>query len=338
MRETDPHVIFFTSGSTGRPKGVVLSHRANFLRSHPGPLLLPRGPIVCPFPLFHMAGWTIGMQAWHARDLVAYEASDVPAICAAIERHRATRMHCIPGVWRRILDHLATPDGKACDLSSITLAESATSATPLDLLVAIEDALPNADVRIFYGSTEAGTVASLDPVDIRRKPGSVGVPAPLAEVRVAADGELWARGPFLFDGYFDNPDATADALVDGWYRSGDLVAVDDEGYLSVVGRGRDLIRTGGEGVAPIEVEAVLADHPHIADLAVIGLPDAQWGEIVCAVIVPAGDAPTVDELRAHCAGRLARFKHPRRVEVVDAIPRTAPTQQVQRRLLVDRFT
>jgi fatty-acyl-CoA synthase len=337
--ETDPHVLFFTSGSTGRPKGVVLSHRANVLRSHPGPLTLPRGPIVCPFPLFHMAGWTIGLQQWQARELVAYESSDAAAICAAIEGYRATRLHCIPGVWRRILDHLATPEGRACDLSSIRLAESATSATPIEMLTAIEEALPAAQVRIFYGSTEAGTVASLDPLDIHRKPGSVGVPAPLAEVRIADDGELWARGPMLFDGYFDDPAATAEALVDGWYRSGDLVDVDGEGYVSVVGRARDVIRTGGETVAPAEVELALADHPAVVDVAVVGLPDVKWGEVVCAVIVvaPGTPVPSLEALQEHCARRLARFKQPRRLAVVDEIPRTAATRQVQRRLLVERL-
>ena len=148
------------------------------------------------------------------------------------------------------------------------------------------------------------------------------------------------RGPLLFDGYLDDPEATAAALEDGWYRTGDVVDVDDEGYLSIVGRARDVIRTGGETVAPPEVESVLGQYPGVADVAVIGLPDQQWGEVVCAVIVAeAGHpVPSLDELRAFCESRLARFKQPRRVEVVDAIPRTPATQQVQRRLLVDRLS
>ena len=148
------------------------------------------------------------------------------------------------------------------------------------------------------------------------------------------------RGPLLFDGYYHNEEATAEALVDGWYRSGDLVEADDEGYLTVIGRARDIIRTGGETVAPREVEDVLADEPSVADVAVIGLPDTTWGELVCAVVVVrAGhEAPNVDRLRAHCAGRLATFKHPRRVATAEQIPRTASTGQVQRRLLVERLT
>jgi acyl-CoA synthetase (AMP-forming)/AMP-acid ligase II len=167
----------------------------------------------------------------------------------------------------------------------------------------------------------------------------VGVPGPLAEIRLSEAGEILCRGPMLFDGYFENSEATAAALVDGWYHSGDLVDVDDEGYVSVVGRARDVIRTGGESVTPPEVELALAGHPALADVAVVGLPDEQWGEVVCAVVVlvPGADEPSVDDLRDYVGDRLARFKHPRRVAVVDEIPRTAATRQVQRRLLVEHL-
>ncbi|MEX1008060.1 MAG: class I adenylate-forming enzyme family protein [Acidimicrobiia bacterium] len=340
LRETDPHVVFFTSGSTGRPKGAVISNRVNVLRTHPGALLEPRGAKVAPFPLFHMGAWTMALQQWQAREAMVFTTTDPAAICEAIERHYATRVHCLPGIWRRVLQYLDTPDGRARDLSSVLLADAATSATPLELLTAIDQALPNARVRVFYGSTEAGLVAWLPPADMYRKPGSVGVPGVLTAVRVDPGGELCVSGPLLFDGYLDDPEATAGALVDGWYHTGDVVDVDDDGYISIVGRARDVIRTGGETVAPPEVEAVLTQCPGVADVAVIGLPDPQWGEVVCAVIVPVAgrDAPTLDEVRAYSDGLLARFKQPRRVEVVDAIPRTPATQQVQRRLLVDRLT
>jgi acyl-CoA synthetase (AMP-forming)/AMP-acid ligase II len=338
--ESDAHVIFLTSGSTGRPKAAIISHRVNFLRTHPGAMLEPRGPMVCPYPLFHMGAWTIALQQWQARDRVIFvESADAVRICDAIERHQATRLNCIPAVWRRILDHLASPAGHDRNLGSIRFADSGTSATPLELLEAIEAALPGAGIRIFYGSTEAGSVSSLAHADIHRKPGSCGVPAPSTEVRTDASGELWVRGPLLFDGYLDDPDATAAALVDGWYRTGDLADVDEDGYLTIVGRARDVIRTGGETVAPAEVEAVLSTHDSVADVAVVGLPDAVWGEVVTAVLVVAAAArpPTVDDLRQHCEGRLAAFKQPRRISIVDSIPRTASTAQVQRRLLVERL-
>jgi acyl-CoA synthetase (AMP-forming)/AMP-acid ligase II len=337
LRETDPHVVFFTSGSTGQSKGVVLSHRVNLLRTHPGSQLEPRGIMVCTYPLFHMGAWTLALQQWQARDgLVLLESADAASICRQVTRYRAQRLNCIPGVWARILDYLASPEANDVDMSSIRFADSGTSATPLELLERIEAALPGAYIRIFYGSTESGNVASLDHAEIRRKPGRCGVPSHLQEVRLVA-GELCVRGPLLFDGYFDNPAATSAALVDGWYHTGDLASVDDEGYFSIVGRAGDAIRTGGETVAPSEVEGVVAGLSGIDDVAVVGLPDERWGQVVCAVLVlsPGAEVPTVDAVRQHCAGRLASFKHPRRVAVVDAIPRTASTQQVQRRRLVE---
>jgi acyl-CoA synthetase (AMP-forming)/AMP-acid ligase II len=127
-------------------------------------------------------------------------------------------------------------------------------------------------------------------------------------------------------------------LRDGWFHTGDLAELDAEGYLTVIGRLKDVIRTGGEGVAPVEVESVLAGHPGVAEVAVVGVPDAQWGEIVCAVVVPAADAPpTLADLQKHCEGRLAGFKKPRRLELVAALPRTLATGQVQRALLVQRL-
>jgi acyl-CoA synthetase (AMP-forming)/AMP-acid ligase II len=296
--------------------------------------------MVCPYPLFHMGAWTIALQQWQARDRVVFvESTDAVTICDAVERHQATRLNCIPAIWRRILDYLASPAGKNRNLASVRFADSGTSATPLELLEAIEAALPGACIRVFYGSTEAGSVASLEHADIRRKPGSCGVPAPSTEVRTEASGELWVRGPLLFDGYLGDADATAAALVDGWYRTGDLADIDEEGYLTIVGRAVDVIRTGGETVAPAEVEAVLSTHESVADVAVVGLPDQVWGEIVTAVIVldPAAPPPTVDDLRRHCEGRLAAFKHPRRMAVVDFIPRTSSTSQVQRRLLIEQL-
>ena len=340
--EEDPHVIFFTSGSTGRPKGVVLSHRVNVLRTHPGALLEPRGAMVCPYPLFHMGAWTIALQQWQARDcVVLVERADASSIVDAVARHGATRLNAIPAVWRRIVDALETrgvpgSPGQA-SLDTLRFADTGTSATPVELLEAIAGVAPGAHRRVFYGSTEAGSVAALAHEDMRRKPGSCGVPAPGVEVRLSPAGELLVRSPVLFDGYYGDDVATAEAFDDGWYRTGDVAEIDGEGYLTIVGRVRDVIRTGGETLSPSEVEAVLATHPAVADVAVVGIADPTWGEVVCAVVVaaPGVAAPTADELRAHGQGRLAAFKLPRRVAVVDAIPRTPATRQVMRRLLVE---
>ena len=337
--ETDPHVVFFTSGTSGRSKGVVLSHRTNHLRSHPGALLEPRGAMVCPYPLFHMGAWTIALQQWQARATVVFPPSTTgEAIAVAVADHGATRLNAVPALWRRVLDHLADPAGPDDLLASLRFADTGTSSTPIELLQAIAAAAPDAQVRVFYGSTEAGSVATLDHDDIEAKPGSCGLPGPSTEVRIDDTGELLVRGPLVFERY-DDPAATAAAFTDDWYRTGDLADVDDDGYLSIVGRVNDMIRTGGEAVVPAEVETVLGDHPAVAEVAVVGLADPDWGEIVCAVIVAAGVTDDADldlaEMRAHCAGRLAPHKHPRRIEVVTTIPRTPATGQVQRGLLVE---
>jgi len=142
----------------------------------------------------------------------------------------------------------------------------------------------------------------------------------------------------MFDGYFRNPDATRQAIRGGWYHTGDRGAFDDEGYLYVTGRLKEIIRSGGETISPVEVESALADHPALREIAVIGIPDAKWGEIVCAVAVLCeGATLTLEALRIHVEGKLASYKAPRRLEFVDAIPRTAATNQVQRALLIERL-
>ena len=336
--ELDPHVIFFTSGSTGRPKGVVLSHRVNYLRTHPGSQVEPRGAMVCVYPLFHMGAWTISLQQWQARDLTVYvPKAEGAAIIAAVQKHQATRLNAMPALWQRVLNEL----GQGAGLPTVRFADSGTSATPPELLAAIAKACPAACVRVFYGSTEAGNVASLTGSDVFSRPGSCGVPSQATETRIdPSSGELCVRGPLLFDGYFGDPAATSAALQDGWYRTGDEATTDADGYLSIVGRLHDVIRTGGETVVPTEVEAALKGLPGAAELAIVGLPDPTWGEIVCAVVIPdpSSPPPSLDDARAWCADRLAPFKHPRVLRVVEALPRTPATGQLQRRVLVNSLT
>ena len=329
--EDDPHVIFFTSGTTGEPKGVVLSHRTQRLRAGNG--TWPGGATICMFPQFHMAGWASTLNTWLSGDEVAYvERPDAESLLGAIDARKAQLMYAIPSVWRRILD----TDRRPYDLSTLERADTGTSATTPELLAGIAAAFPRARTSIAYGSTEASAVCFLWPEDIFRKPFSVGPPAAGVSVRLDEHGELWARSPYLFSGYFRNEEATAAALVDGWFRTGELAEVDDEGYYSIVGRVKDLIRTGGETVAPAEVDVVLQAHPAVADAAVAGVPDDDWGEVVVAfVVVRPGCSIDLAAVRAHCEGRLASHKHPRRLVVVDAVPRTGPTGQVQRRHLSD---
>jgi fatty-acyl-CoA synthase len=331
--ENDPHVIFFTSGSSGRPKGVELSHRASRLRTLGDAAMWPAGAMVCMFPQFHMAGWYGPMTVWTSADEVVYvERGDPDALLGAVHERRAIRLYGIPAVWRRILE----ADRAAYDLSSLRYCDTGTSATTPELLRAIAEAFPGTSTSITYGSTEAGSVCRLWPQDIFRKPGSVGPPALGSEVRLADDGEILVRNPVLMNGYFRDPEATAAALAGGWFHTGDLGEQDDEGYFSVVGRAGDVIRTGGETVAPVEVDLVLQSAPGVADAAVAGTPDDDWGEVICAfVVTQPGETIDLASLRRHCEGKLASFKHPRRLMVVDTLPRTGATRQIQRRILVE---
>lgn len=339
MSEEDTHVIFFTSGSTGRSKGVVISNRANHMRTDNGPTAADGGPGgLCMFPLFHMAGWTNALGAWQSRKGIHFTTGDPDEILRAVETHHPTRLYCIPAVWERIF----ALDLSRYDLSCLRTADTGTSATPPSLIRRIRELFPWTTTSITYGSTECGRGTQLLHPDLERKPGSVGLPMEGVEMRLADDGEVCLRSRFQMDGYFDDPVATAEAIdAEGWYHTGDLGRLDEEGYLYIVGRTKDVLRSGGEWVAPVEVELVLREHPAVRDVAVVGVPDDRWGEVVTAVVVPEpgreGDV-TVESLRAHCAGRLASFKHPRRVELWDDLPRTPATGQIQRRRIVADLT
>ena len=334
LEETDPHVIFFTSGSTGRPKGVVLSHRANWLRGFQGVFRDEPERTVCMFPLFHMAAFTLAISAWQTRGEITYTDSSAEALLAACEARKANRLYGLPLVWKRIVE----ADLSRYDLSHLVQLDSGTSATPIELLERMRECFPAAKIRIYYGSTEVGSATALPDEDVIRKPGSVGIPSVNVDVRLDSDGEILARSPYLMDGYFDDAEATEAAFENGWFRMGDLGAVDDDGYLSIVGRKKEVLRTGGESVSPNEVEGVLRDFPGIEEVAIVGLPDPEWGEVLCAAVVASPDStPTLEALRTHCEGRLAGFKKPRRIAILEKLPRTAATSQVQRTMLVEEI-
>lgn len=330
--------IFLTSGSTGRPKGVMVSQRATWLRTHAGAAAYATtgGPgEVVMFPLFHMAGWNFAMMAWsagHAAHLV--RRANAPQILGALARWSPSVLYCIPAVWRRILE-----SDMAVDTGGVQWALTGTSQVSTELLEGIKERFPAARTTVNYGSTETARAVALRDPDLFSHPGSVGHPIPGVRAKVAEDGELVLTSDRLMSGYFELPDETAQALQDGWYHTGDLAEQDDEGYLYIVGRKKEVIRTGGETVAPVEVEGALAGYPGVRELAVVGIPDPQWGEVVCAVLVLAEGAtvPTVEGLRAHIGDRLAPYKHPRRVVQAEALPRTSATGQVQRAKLVEQL-
>ena len=332
--EHDLATIFATSGSTGRPKGVMVSHRATWMRSFAGAgtdaACGGRGEVVM-FPLFHMAGWCFAFTAWSAHKPVHFVTrADGDAVMDAVVRHHAGALYCIPAVWRRVLDS-GLPGG-----DDLEWAKVGTSFSSPDLVAEIRERFPRARMTVSYGSTETGGALRLGDDDVEARPGAVGLPVPGMLAKTDAEGELMLAGDTLMSGYYAMPEETAAVLEDGWFRTGDLVEQDADGFYTVVGRRKEMIRTGGEWVAPSEVEDALRGIPGIADLAIVGIPDESWGEIVCAVVVPApgADAPSADDLRRHLSGRLAPFKHPRRVVAVDLIPRTSATGQVQRSVLV----
>jgi fatty-acyl-CoA synthase len=334
----DAHIVYLTSGTTGGPKGVTVSHRASWLRSFPGGSafaggLRGDGGILTSFPLTHYGGWHYVLEAWHHRcPIHLCERFDGGSLADTAARRRPTAVYCIPAVWSRVLE--AAPIDRSA-LASVRHADTGTSAAPPELLERLRARMPEATTSVLYGSTEGGHHTTLHHWETHRKPGSVGRAAPPGVIAVAGDGEILYRSPTVMTGYLDRPDETAAALAGGWYHTGDLGSLDEDGYLHITGRLREVIRTGGETVAPAEVDAAISGYPGLLDVAVVGLPDDTWGEIVCAAVVPAPGlaAPSVEELRAHVRARLASFKHPRKIVVVDAVPRTDATGQVRRALL-----
>jgi len=330
----DVQVMYLTSGSTGTPKAVMISHRAHWLRFFPGagPALQNGGRgVVCMFPLFHMAGWMMVMHAWASHRAVHLTPNaDGEALLRLVERWSAAELYCIPAVWRRVFECR-----QHFDASSLRAAATGTSLVEPDLIAALRERFPRALNTISYGSTEMGGALTLAHDEIDAHPRSVGLPMPGVEARIE-DGELWLRSRASMDGYFRLPEETAAAFADGWYRTGDLAECDADGYFMITGRRREVIRSGGETISPVEVEAALADLPGVHELAIVGIPHVSWGEIVCAaVVLKDGHAvPTLSILRGRLE-HLAGFKHPRMVVAVDAIPRTAATGQVQRARLRD---
>ena len=330
LRDSDPHILYLTSGSTGRPKGVLVSHRASWMRSWRGVGGYGKAidGFLVPFPLFHYAGWHFVLEGWlngSGAHLVGRASG--AEIASAIERHRPTATYCIPAVWERLL-------AEPVDLGHFRIADTGTSTVSADLVARMREAMPKARTTISYGASEAGQICILEDAEIEAHPGSVGRPLAQGRMRIAEDGEILFSGPTLMDGYLNMPEETARAVDDGWYHTGDLGSQDDEGFVHITGRIREVIRSGGETISPSEIEGALGSLPGVSELAIIGVPDPTWGEVVCAVVVPArgSDAPTVADLRDRL-GNLAPYKHPRSVVIAEEIPRTAATGQVRRAAL-----
>jgi fatty-acyl-CoA synthase len=319
----DPLLLIYTSGTTGKPKGALLTHANCFWTNLSFDLatgIRQDDVILQVLPQFHCGGWNVEsiLGWWKGATVVVEPGFDAARALDLIERERVTTMMGVPANY---LFMSQEPRFASADLSSLRLAVVGGAPMPEALL----DVWAERGVAIVqgYGLTEAApNVLCLAPEDARRKAGYAGKPYPYVTCDLSDDGELLVRGPNVFPGYWRNDEATEDAFRDGWLLTGDVAERDDEGNYRILGRLKDMVVSGGENVYPAEIEAVLHEHPAIADAAVVGAADERWGEVCVAFVVL--DAPvSEDELRRHCLDRLARFKVPKAFHVVGALPRNS---------------
>ena len=330
-------VIMYTSGTTGRAKGAMLTH-GNLWWNNVDAMhnfdVLAGDVTLAAAPLFHIGGLNvITLVTLQKGGLVLLHRSFDPAAASAdVQWHRVTTMFGVPAMFQLMAQHPSFAD---TDLSSLRLLICGGAPCPEPLLKTW--ASRGVAIQQGYGLTEtAPMVTFLAPEYALSKLGSSGRPPLFTEVRLAgsdgkpisepgAKGEILTRGPNVMRGYWRNPEATAEAIdPDGWFRTGDVGWLDADGFLTISGRVTDMIISGGENVYPAEVENVVSQHPAVADAAVIGVPDAKWGEAVSAVVVlKPGQRLELEQLREFAGARLARYKLPSRLEIVPALPRNA---------------
>jgi long-chain acyl-CoA synthetase len=339
---SDTAVILYTSGTTGQPKGAELTH-ANLATNVAiaATDLFRIGPddvIFGGLPLFHSFGQTCGLNAAiGAGACLTLVSRFVPdKVLRVLARDRVTVFEGVPTMYVALL---AAPNRADHDLSALRVCVSGGAALPLEVLRGVEDAF-GCILLEGYGLSETSPVASFNHPDRERKAGSIGTPIRGVDMRLVDDGkdvppgeigEIVIRGHNVMKGYWRRPDATAEAIVDGWFHSGDLARVDDDGYYVIVDRKKELIIRGGYNVYPREIEEVLYEHPAIVEAAVIGIPDASLGEEVgAAVVLAAGASETPESIQAYVKGQVAAYKYPRRVWFLDALPK-GPTGKILKR-------
>ena len=316
-----PALIGYTSGTTGRPKGAVLSH-GNLLAGVRALELAwrwsPRDCLVLALPLFHMHGLGVGLHGTltTGATVVLQRGFEVDGVLDALAEHNATMFFGVPTMYSRLVD-----SPRARELASLRLCVSGSAPLPAELHRRFEEA-SGQRVLERYGMTETVMLVS-NPHDDERRPGSVGFPLPGVGLRLQGEpAEIQVRGPNVFSGYWERPDANEAAFDDGWFRTGDLGSEDADGYVSIVGRAKELIISGGFNVYPRVIEDVLAQHPAVEEVAIVGEPDEEWGEVVVAYVV--GSRPlSDDEAKDFVGERLAHFKRPRRSYMVEELPRNA---------------
>lgn len=342
----DPIQIMYTSGTESRPKGATMcgdSLIGQYVSCVVDGEMTADDIEVHALPLYHCAQ----LHCFLTPDLylgatsIVLPSAEPGALLAAIEREGATKLFCPPTVWISLLRH---PDFATRDLSSLRKGYYGASIMPVEIIREITRRLPDLRLFNFYGQTEMAPLATiLKPHEQLPRAGSAGRAAINVETRVVdaddepvppgAVGEIVHRGPHAMLGYWNDPDTTAEAFRGGWFHSGDLGVLDHDGYLTVVDRKKDMIKTGGENVASREVEEVVYQHPAVAEVAVFGAPHPTWIEAVtAAVVLRDGQRLTAEELAAFCRERLAGFKTPKNIVFLDQLPKNASGKLLKREL------
>ncbi|MGW6970116.1 long-chain-fatty-acid--CoA ligase [Streptomyces sp. NPDC054952] len=345
-QDTDLAVILYTSGTTGTPKGAELTHR-NLLTNtatavetlfHVGPGDVLFGGL----PLFHAFGQTCGLNTAVAAGatLSLLTRFHPAAALETIQRDAVTVLLGVPTMYAALV-HVELPDG--FDAPRLRLAVSGGASLPIEVLHGFEQRF-GVDVLEGYGLSETSPVAAFNMPDRPRKPGSVGLPVRGVELRLVNEdgtttgpgevGEIVIRGENVMAGYHRRPRATAETIRDGWFHTGDLARVDEDGYYFIVDRAKDMIIRGGYNVYPREVEEILYQHPAVAEAAVVGIPDPRLGEEIAAVVVLKHEGQaTAEEIRDHVKAQMAAYKYPRIVELTDELPK-GPTGKILKRDIV----
>jgi long-chain acyl-CoA synthetase len=338
---SDTAVILYTSGTTGQPKGAELTHD-NLTRNVEVGLGLLNATsddvVFGGLPLFHVFGQTCGLNAAVKAGscLTLLPRFDATKTLEILQRDKVTIFQGVPTMYVALVNH---PNRADYDLSALRVCASGGAAMPVEVMTSFEKAF-GCVVLEGYGLSETSPIASFN-VPERRRPGSIGIPVPGVEFRIVDDagndvadgdpGEIVIRGHNVMKGYWGKPEATEAAIKDGWFHTGDVARRDEDGFYFIVDRKKDMIIRGGYNVYPREIEEVLYEHPAIAEAAVIGMPHAELGEEVAAVVaLKPGASATPDELRDYVKGKVAAYKYPRRVEIVDALPK-GPTGKILKR-------
>jgi fatty-acyl-CoA synthase len=336
--ERAPAFIMYTSGTTGRPKGAVLTHHNLTLHAFSSAMHLGRAAddrvSLSGAPLFHIAGlsgYLMCLLPGGTFVIMRSGGFDAEETVELLARERVSTCFFVPSQWQAIC---AVPGIRRRDLSALRQISWGAAPASTSLLHTMIDTFPQANVLTAFGQTECSPVTCyLRGEDAIRKIGSVGTPMLNVEVRVVDDqmndvprgevGEIVYRGPMVMREYWNKPEETAEAFAGGWFHSGDLVREDEDGFFYVVDRKKDMIISGGENIYCAEVENVLAGHPKVADVALIGVPDPKWGEAPLAVLVPKdpADPPTTEEIIRYGREHMAGYKCPRRISVMAALPR-----------------